>query len=155
MLRCPPVALHTSMRIRDSLAEGVSYFMAEVLRLKQVIEATRSSADSGRRVLYLFDEMLQGTNAAERTIAAQRILDYLASTNAIGALATHDLHLLDSASVERAAQLVHFREDVVDGASGPALHFDYRLRPGPASSTNALKLMELAGLPVVAPSERQ
>jgi hypothetical protein len=146
--RCPPVALHTSMRIRDSLERGVSYFMAEVLRLKQIVEATRTPAGSRQTLLYLFDEMLQGTNAAERTIAAQRILDFLVTVNAIGALATHDLRLLDSPSVSRSAKLVHFREDVVRGPTGPALHFDYRLRPGPASSTNALKLMALAGLPV-------
>jgi hypothetical protein len=146
--RCPPVALYTSMRIRDSLEKGVSYFMAEVLRLKQVVDAARTRDGSRRVVLYLFDEVLQGTNATERTIAAQRILDFFASVEAIGALATHDLRLLDAPSVSRAAQLVHFREDVVREPSGPALHFDYRLRPGPASSTNALKLMELAGLPV-------
>ena len=144
--RLPPVVLHTSMRIRDSLEQGVSYFMAEVLRLEQIVGATRR--DDSPIVLYLFDEMLQGTNATERTIAAQRILEFLATRNTLGALATHDLHLLDSAAVSRAAQLVHFREDVVQGNTGPALHFDYRLRPGPASSTNALKLMELAGLPV-------
>jgi hypothetical protein len=148
--RCSPVALHTSMRIRDSLERGVSYFMAEVLRLTQIIDATRAAG--ARRVMYLFDEMLQGTNAAERTVAAQRILDFLVSVNAIGALATHDLRLLDSVSVTRAARLVHFREDVVRERDGrPVLHFDYRLRPGPASSTNALKLMELAGLPVTGP----
>lgn len=147
-LRCPPVALYTSMRIRDSLERGVSYFMAEVLRLKQIVEATRRTDGGQQVVLYLFDEVLQGTNATERTIAAQRILDFFASANAIGALATHDLRLLDSASVSRAAKLVHFREDVVRGPAGPALHFDYKLRPGPASSTNALKLMALAGLPV-------
>ena len=146
--RCPLVALHTSMRIRDSLEKGVSYFMAEVLRLKQIVDAARTKDGSRQIVLYLFDEVLQGTNATERTIAAQRILDFFASVNAIGALATHDLRLLDSPSVSRAAQLVHFREEVVRGPNGPVLYFDYRLRPGPASSTNALKLMELAGLPV-------
>ncbi|MDQ3995514.1 MAG: hypothetical protein M3303_00685 [Gemmatimonadota bacterium] len=147
-LRCPPVALHTSMRIRDSLERGVSYFMAEVLRLKQVIDATRAPAGPPRTVLYLFDEMLQGTNAAERAVAAQRIVEFLLSVDAIGALATHDLRLLDSAAVSRAACLVHFREEVAQERDGPTLRFDYRLRPGPASSTNALRLMELAGLPV-------
>jgi hypothetical protein len=145
--RAPPVALHTSMRIRDSLERGVSYFMAEVLRLRQIVETARAASE-GRLVMYLFDEMLQGTNAAERTVAAQRILDFLASAHAIGALATHDLKLLDSPSVAGAAKLVHFREDVAQGSEGPVLHFDFRLRLGPASSTNALKLMELAGLPV-------
>jgi hypothetical protein len=147
-LRCPPLAVHTSMRIRDSLEMGVSYFMAEVLRLRDIVDAARANGGSRGMVLYLFDEMLQGTNAAERTLAAQRILEYLASTRAIGALATHDLAVLDSPAVAGAARLVHFREDVVQGPDGPELRFDYRLRPGRASSTNALKLMELAGLPV-------
>jgi hypothetical protein len=147
-LKLPSLAVHTSMRIRDSLEMGVSYFMAEVLRLKQVIDATRSPAPEPRMVLYLFDEILQGTNAAERTVAAQRIVEFLLSVDAIGGLATHDLRLLESAAVARAARQVHFREEVRDAAEGPTLHFDYQLRPGPASSTNALKLMELAGLPV-------
>jgi DNA mismatch repair ATPase MutS len=147
-LRCPPVGLHTSMRIRDSLELGVSYFMAEVLRLRQIVDATRTPSDSPHMVLYLFDEILQGTNATERTIAAQRILEFLLSVDAIGALATHDLRLLDSPAVSRAARLIHFREEVVQGRDGPTLRFDYRLRPGPASTTNALRLMELAGLPV-------
>jgi DNA mismatch repair ATPase MutS len=99
-------------------------------------------------VFYLFDEILQGTNAAERAVAAQRIVEFLLTVDAIGALATHDLRLLDSAPVARGARLVHFREDVAQERDGPTLHFDYRLRPGPASSTNALRLMELAGLPV-------
>jgi DNA mismatch repair ATPase MutS len=137
------------MRIRDSLERGVSYFMAEVLRLKQIVDATRASDGSSRRVLYLFDEILQGTNATERTIAAQRIIEFLLSVNAIGALATHDLRLLESPAVARAATLVHFREEVAQEHDGPMLRFDYRLRAGPASSTNALRLMELAGLPVV------
>lgn len=145
-LRLPPLSVHTSMRLRDSLAQGVSYFMAEVLRLKRIVDAAR--IPSAQRVLYLFDEMLQGTNAAERTVAAQSILLFLASTTAIGALATHDLRLLDSPEVARDARLVHFREEVVGAEGTAALHFDYRLRPGPASSTNALKLMELAGLPI-------
>ena len=146
-LKCSPVALHTSMRISDSLEKGVSYFMAEVLRLKRVVDAARAP-DSRGPVLYLVDEMLQGTNAAERTIATQRIVAFLASTTAIGALATHDLRVLDAPDVARIARLVHFREDVGHTAEGPVLRFDYRLREGPASSTNALLLIELAGLPV-------
>ena len=140
-----PVAdLRTSMRIRDSLEEGISYFMAELRRLKTVCDA--ASAASERPVLYLLDEILQGTNTAERQIAARRILRHLLDQNAIGAVTTHDLTLADADNLKDRAVLVHFRESVETPEHGPPITFDYRLRPGIATSTNALRLMEIMGL---------
>ena len=140
-----PVAdLRTSMRIRDSLEEGISYFMAELRRLKAVCDA--ASAASDRPVLYLLDEILQGTNTAERQIAARRILHHLLDQHAIGAVTTHDLTLADAEDLEDRAVLVHFRESVETPEHGPPIAFDYRLRPGLATSTNALRLMEIMGL---------
>ncbi len=142
-----PVAdLRTSMRIRDSLEEGISYFMAELKRLKTVCDA--ASAASEKPVLYLLDEMLQGTNTAERQIAARRILHHLLDQNAIGAVTTHDLTLADSEDLEERSVLVHFRESLEPSEGGPPINFDYRLRPGIATSTNALRLMEIMGLAV-------
>ena len=140
-----PVAdLRTSMRIRDSLEEGISYFMAELRRLKAVCDA--ASAASERPVLYLLDEILQGTNTAERQIAARRILHHLLDQHAIGAVTTHDLTLADAEDLQNRAVLVHFRESVETPEDGPPITFDYRLRPGLATSTNALRLMEIMGL---------
>ena len=140
-----PVAdLRTSMRIRDSLEEGISYFMAELRRLKAVCDA--ASAASERPVLYLLDEILQGTNTAERQIAARRILHHLLDRHAIGAVTTHDLTLADAEDLKTRAVLVHFRESLETPEDGPPIAFDYQLRPGIATSTNALRLMEIMGL---------
>ena len=146
-LRLPPLALWTSMRVADSLEQGVSYFMAELRRLKQVVDAAPPPGAAGPALLYLFDEILQGTNTAERQIAARRIIRLLLSRPAFGAVSTHDLTLADAADLADQAQAVHLAETVVDGASGPVMTFDYRLRPGVARSTNALRLLELVGLP--------
>ena len=140
-----PVAdLRTSMRIRDSLEEGISYFMAELKRLKAMCDA--ASAAGERPVLYLLDELLQGTNIAERQIAARRILHHLLDQHAIGAVTTHDLTLADVEDLKERAVLVHFRESLETRKGGPPIDFDYRLRPGLATSTNALRLMEIMGL---------
>jgi hypothetical protein len=148
-LRLPPITLATSMRVQDSLEQGVSYFMAELQRLKLVVDAAQRTQTAGdRTLLFLLDEILHGTNTAERQIAARQIIRHLLSLNAIGAVSTHDLTLADSADIHHAAQMVHFTEAWTRGAHGPAMSFDYRLRPGLATSTNALKLMELVGLPL-------
>ena len=140
-----PVAdLRTSMRIRDSLEEGISYFMAELKRLKAVCDA--ASEANERPVLYLLDEILQGTNTAERQIAARRILRHLLDQRAIGAVTTHDLTLADAEDLKERAVLVHFRESLEAGKADAPIEFDYRLRPGLATSTNALRLMEIMGL---------
>ena len=147
-LRCPPLAVHTSIRVQDSLEQGVSFFMAELLRLKQVVDAAHAAPESGRTLLYLLDEILQGTNSSERTIAARRIVGHLVASGAIGAVTTHDLALAGSEALVRARTDVHFTEQLTRNADGESkMTFDYRLRPGVATSTNALKLLEIVGLP--------
>jgi hypothetical protein len=147
-LTMPPVRLWTVMRVEDSLERGVSYFMAELQRLKLVVDAARQAPPDGgvdRRLFYLLDEILHGTNTRERQIAARRVIMYLVSTGALGAVSTHDLTLAEDPQVAAAARMVHFVETVRegDGAHAPAMTFDYKLRPGLATSTNALKLMEI------------
>jgi len=148
-LRLPPVALWTSVRVEDSLARGVSLFMAELQRLKLVVDAARRAHDAGGPpVLYLLDEILHGTNTAERQIAARRIIAHLVDLGALGAVSTHDLALADAPELAQRARPVHFADTVGDGESAPAISFDYRLRPGVATTTNALRLMQLVGLDV-------
>jgi DNA mismatch repair ATPase MutS len=145
-MRCPPVTLWTAMRVQDSLARGVSYFMAELERLKAVVDAARAARAEGTRTFfYLLDEILQGTNTAERQIAARRIILHLVAQGALGAVSTHDLTLADAPDVAAAARLVHFTETIT-ADDAPRMTFDYKLRPGLATSTNALKLMEIVGL---------
>ena len=146
VMALPVADLRTSMRIRDSLEEGISYFMAELKRLKAVCDA--ASGANERPVLYLLDEILQGTNTAERQIAARRILRHLLDQRAIGAVTTHDLTLADAEDLKERAVLVHFRESLEESKGGPPIAFDYQLRPGIATSTNALRLMEIMGLAV-------
>ncbi len=139
-LRLAPFRLWTVIRIQDSLERGVSYFMAELERLKEVVQA--ASASSDEPLLYLFDEILQGTNSAERVIAARRVLQHLMLSGAVGAVTSHDLALADAEAFAGRVQHVHFQEQI----QGARMTFDYRVRPGKATSTNALKLLELVGL---------
>jgi DNA mismatch repair ATPase MutS len=100
-------------------------------------------------VLYLLDEILHGTNTAERRIAARGVVRHLLASGAIGAVSTHDLTLADAPDLASAAHSVHFREEVraADGERpGALLTFDYRLRGGVATTRNALKLLEAVGL---------
>jgi ABC-type multidrug transport system fused ATPase/permease subunit len=145
-LSLPPVELWTSVRIQDSLEQGVSFFLAELQRLKLVLDAARRAHRAGSApVLYLLDEILQGTNTAERQVAARRIIADLVAQGAIGAVSTHDLALADAPELAAEAVPVHFTDLVGDGVSAPLMSFDYRLRPGVATTTNALRLMNLVG----------
>jgi len=144
----PPVSLWTSVRIVDSLEAGVSYYMAELLRLKQVVDAALHPAPDGRRICYLLDEILSGTNTGERQIAARRIIDLLVEHGAIGAVSSHDLDLIEGGGLAGKAREVHFSETVTRTNGVLDMTFDYKLRSGLATSTNALKLMELVGIPL-------
>jgi len=146
--RLPPVVLGTSMRIEDSVADGTSLFMAELKRLKQIVDVAREQHAHGhqRRLLYLLDEILHGTNTAERQIAVRRVMIHLLRQRAIGAISTHDLDLAGVAPLTAAAQTVHFQESFISGAEGRRMTFDYQLRPGLAATTNALALLEIVGL---------
>jgi hypothetical protein len=143
-LRLPPLEVHTSIRVQDSLARGVSYFMAELERLKQIVDAAHAVRDDGTATqLFLLDEILHGTNSAERRVAARRVIMHLIDAGAIGAATTHDLELAVEPGIAEATVLVHFQEQF----EAEQLTFDYRLRDGLATSTNALILMRLVGLP--------
>lgn len=145
-LSLPPVVLGTSLLVEDSLSSGVSFFMAELQRLKAVVELSQAARAQGRTLLFLLDEVLRGTNSAERRIAVRRVLLHLAHAGAIGALTTHDLALAEDPELAEAAQPVHFRETLNAAGDGPPMTFDYRLRPGVATTVNALRLLELVGL---------
>ncbi|MGH7554057.1 MAG: MutS-related protein, partial [Longimicrobiales bacterium] len=142
----PPLILWTSIHVEDSLVRGVSFFMAQLYRMKAIVSAADAAAAGDRHILYLLDEILQGTNTAERRIAATRVIHHLVDRGAIGAVTTHDLELASESALASAANPVHFRETVHTQDGRPIMTFDYLLRPGIATSTNALKLMEIVGL---------
>jgi hypothetical protein len=141
-LQTLPFRLYTCIRISDSLGDGFSYFYAEVKRLKGLLDALQSD-ETGMPLLYLVDEIFRGTNNRERLIGSRAYVKALIGAAGVGLIATHDLDLATLAEIHPQARNVHFRDEVADGK----LTFDYRLRPGPSPTTNALKIMQLEGLP--------
>ena len=142
-LRTVPFRLYTCIRISDSLGDGFSYFYAEVKRLKGLLEALRHDP-SGLPLLYLVDEIFRGTNNRERLIGSRAYVKALIGAAGVGLIATHDLDLAALAENQPQARNLHFRDEVAGGK----LTFDYILRPGPSPTTNALKIMQIEGLPV-------
>lgn len=139
--RCGPLAVETCIQIADSLTDGVSYFYAEVLRLKEILAA----AGSGRPTLALIDEIFRGTNNRERRAGSEAVIRaLLKSPTTLALVSTHDLELAGLEGACPGLTNRHFRDDVKDGR----LSFDFRLRPGPCPTTNALRLMRREGLPV-------
>ncbi len=140
-LRMSVCAVRTSMRISDSVRDGVSRFYAEILKIKGVVDA----AGGARPVLFLLDEILHGTNSRERHLGARSIIRALLRAGSIGAVSTHDLALADLSQLEQGkVRTVHFQEQV----DGDKMSFDYRLREGLVRSVNALRWMRIVGLPV-------
>jgi len=138
--RISALTLGASMRISDSLQKGVSHFYAEISRIRQVVELS-----SHGPLLFLFDEILQGTNSHDRRIGAEGILRTLLHNGAIGLVTTHDLALtsLEQMFPKRIAN-VHFQEKLESGK----LSFDYQLREGVVTTSNGLELMKSIGLEV-------
>ena len=134
--------LQTSIRVQDSLELGLSYFMAALARLKGVVDAAERQP-GGRALLYLLDEILQGTNSVERSIAVRAVARHLLDARAIGVMTTHDLSIAGEEPLKSSAVLVHFSENVDESGH---MAFDYRLRPGLATSRNALRLMQMIGI---------
>jgi hypothetical protein len=130
------------IRIDDSLEAGLSFFYAEVKRLKAILDATQDR--TGPPVMFLIDEIFKGTNNRERLTGSRAYIDSLAGGHGFGLVTTHDLELTDLEKSTPVLKNAHFQETVAAGA----LQFDYRLRPGPCPTTNALRIMELEGLPV-------
>jgi hypothetical protein len=130
------------IRVTDSLETGTSYFYAEVKRLKALLDAVQ--AKDSMPVFYVIDEIFRGTNNRERLIGSRAYIRALLNANGLGLIATHDLELAKLADENPSVRNFHFRETIEDGR----MVFDYQLRAGPCPTTNALKVMSLAGLPV-------
>jgi DNA mismatch repair ATPase MutS len=146
-LSMSPLVLATVMRVEDSLVDGVSMFMAALYELKRVVDlARRLSGRPDQTLIYLLDEVLRGTNTVERQIAVRRVLDHLLAEGAVGAISSHDVHLASTEPLAKACVPVHFRESVERDSRGPRVRFDYKIHPGVATSTNALRLLKLVGL---------
>jgi DNA mismatch repair ATPase MutS len=142
-LQMSPLTPAGTMRIQDSLQAGRSRFFAEITKLRGIVDLARAGGGTG--TLFLVDELLAGTNSHDRRLGAAGVLRGLVELGAIGVATTHDLAL--TALVDdfgpRAAN-AHFADRFDDGE----LAFDYRLRPGVVTGSNALALMRSVGLDV-------
>ncbi|HEV2616369.1 MAG TPA: hypothetical protein VGU63_07145 [Candidatus Acidoferrales bacterium] len=140
-LQLSPLALGTRIRSTDSLQEGRSNFYTEILRIRQVF----SLAEEKTPLLFLFDELLEGTNSHDRQIGAEALLRSLIGSGAIGMVTTHDLALTEiAASLDGSIRNVHFEDQIAGGE----MSFDYKLRDGVVPRSNALELMRWIGLRV-------
>lgn len=137
-LALTPVHLGATLRIQDSLQAGRSRFYAEITRLRVLSDL----AGGPLPLLFLLDEILHGTNSHDRRIGAEAILRGLLARGAIGLVTTHDLALTAVAEAGGALANAHFEDQV----QGGEIAFDYRLRPGVVTHSNALALMRAVGL---------
>jgi hypothetical protein len=139
-LRLSHLSVGASMRVADSLQQGISHFYAEIKRVRQAIDLSATQPS-----LFLLDEILQGTNSDDRRVGTQGILRTLIRNGAIGLVTTHDLALtsLEEIFPDRMTN-VHFQEKFEDDK----LSFDYRLRPGVVTTSNGIELMRSIGLDV-------
>jgi hypothetical protein len=138
-LRLTPLQVGASIRVNDSLHEGSSRFYAEITRLRQLFDPWALP------LLFLLDELLQGTNSADRRIGAQGVIRALLERGAIGLVSTHDLALtgIGDAAPDSLVN-VHFQDELKEGM----LYFDYKLQPGVVTKSNGVELMRSIGLNV-------
>ena len=143
--RCSPVRVFTSMRTQDSLEESTSSFYAELKRLQTLITLSKQSISLSKGylpVLYFLDEILKGTNSADRHRGAEALIRQIHQTTASGFVSTHDLELGQLADAEEFVRNFHFQSDLRNGE----LVFDYKLRTGICQSFNASQLMQAIGI---------
>ena len=138
-LRLTPLSIGTRIRSTDSLQEGRSSFYTEILHIRRVFDAANGDVP----MVFLFDELLEGTNSKDRRIGAEGLVQGLLKRRAIGIVTTHDLALTAiAAAVGNVLRNMHFEDQVADGT----MKFDYKLRDGVVEKSNALELMRLIGL---------
>lgn len=132
-----PLHVYTSMALEDDLERGESYYIAEIRSVKRILDA----AKRGEPVLCAIDEVLRGTNTIERIAASSELLRALEKSGVLCLAATHDIELCHL--LEPGFALAHFEERIEDGS----MQFDYLLKPGPATTRNAIRLLSLLGYP--------
>ena len=137
---CSPVHVFTSMRTQDSLEESTSSFYAELKRLQTLIGLTKQP--KAIPVLYFLDEILKGTNSADRHRGAEALIRQMHQTTASGFVSTHDLELGQLTDADSFVRNFHFQSDLNNGE----LVFDYKLRTGICESFNASQLMQAIGI---------
>lgn len=134
--------IFSCIKISDSVTDGISYFYAEVKRLKKLLEEIKSPDKIP--VFYLIDEIFKGTNNKERLIGSKEYIKAIVNLNSIGLISTHDLELVNLENEIKNILNYHFKEETLDNK----MIFNYQLQYGPCPTTNALKIMKAEGLPI-------
>ncbi len=134
--------LFTSINVKDSLEQGLSHFYAEVRRLRSLLDALEEEQELP--LFFFVDEIYKGTNNRERYQGGAAFLRSVAGKNGAGMVSTHDLELASLADEIPELQNWHFSETIEDNK----MSFEYTLKKGPCPTTNALKIMEIEGLPI-------
>ncbi|MGC1482770.1 MAG: hypothetical protein WA789_03160 [Candidatus Acidiferrum sp.] len=140
-LRLSSLAIGAAIRMQDSVVDGRSHFLAEMQRLRRMIETAEDAP-----LLFLADEIMSGTNSHDRRIAAEWVMQALMLRGAIGAITTHDLALTEIATNGLPGRNVCFE----DSGEFGSLSFDYKLRQGVVKHSNALNIAHLLGIDTAA-----
>jgi hypothetical protein len=140
-LQLTPLHVGASIRVNDSLHEGSSRFYAEITRLRAIYALLEQQPP----LLFLLDELLQGTNSKDRLIGSEGIVRAFVAAGAIGLVSTHDLALTGIGGLPAGTlRNVHFQDDLSDGQ----MRFDFTLRDGIVTKSNGIELMRAIGLKV-------
>jgi hypothetical protein len=140
-LQLTPLQIGASILINDSLQEGNSRFYAEITRLRHICDL----AEKHPPVLFLLDELLQGTNSKDRLIGAEGVVRALLASGAIGLISTHDLALTNiGGQQDNRLRNVHLQDEIQDGR----MTFNFKLHEGVVTKSNGIELMRLIGLEV-------
>ncbi len=129
--------VHSAIGMADDLFNNTSYYFAEVLTIKAMLEASQTEVGN----LFLLDELFRGTNTVERIAAGKGVLDYLARDNNLVVVSTHDLELAEYLSSNY--NLFHFAEAI----ENDEIIFDYKLKSGNLDTTNAIRILALNNYP--------
>ena len=133
-MRVSVFRLFTNMRTTDDLTHGISYFNAELLRLKQLIESLDPNVPS----LIILDEILKGTNSLDKLNGSRLFLEYISERNVTGVIATHDLELskLEDENPQR------FHNYSFEIELGTDVTYTYKIGRGVARNQNATFLLK-------------
>jgi len=134
----PFYKIYSSVRISDDLTEDTSYYLKEVLTIKQLIKASEQS----NPCLFVLDEIFKGTNTLERISGGKAILSYLNRKDHLVLVSTHDIELTDLLQ-DQGYDLYHFAEKIENNQ----LIFDHKLKKGKLTTRNAIKILELYDYP--------
>lgn len=128
--------IYSSMALKDNIQGSESYFIVEIKSLKRILDAVNQDKTP---VLCFVDEVLRGTNTVERIAASSRILQSFADSGVMCFAATHDIEL--TTILKDCYSNYHFQEEVTEDE----VKFDYKLYAGPATTRNAIKLLNVIG----------